>query len=487
MDRPIGKEALLDQLFDTGVFHFGEFTLKCGSLSPIYVDLRRLISFPTVLKYVERELWALIKATDLHFNRICGVPYGAIPICAVLCVEEDLPMLFLRKEAKGYGMKKLVDGLYEVGDRCLIVEDVITHGASVCESVQALRSRGLLVSDAVIILDRCQGGEGRLSSFGVRQTSLFNLKEVVNYFYSNGRISREDFDRVNTYLTREIEEECPPLSKGKSASSDVNVPNDRIFIDRNASLAHPTARRLWQIIESKKSNLCVACDYLAKDQILQTLELIGDVICVAKLHADIIKDFDTAFATELKRLSRHKNFLLLEDRKFADTGDIVKKQLLHSAYKLTSWADMVTVHPVAGHGLLQAIRDISATSTLACLVVVEMSTDGNLSCRNYKDNAVSMARAFSDVVAGFVSQKRPIDDPTFLYFTPGVHFQQGCDHVGQRWRSIEVAIKDDGNDVAIVGRGVTTNPDVLTATRKFKEMAWEALLSRNGETVQAEE
>ncbi|CDW56174.1 uridine 5' monophosphate synthase [Trichuris trichiura] len=439
----MSRHALLDKFFEVGVFQFGEFTLKCGSLSPVYIDLRRLISYPELL------LWTLIQNNKLSFKRVCGVPYGAIP---ALSVDHNLPMLFLRKEAKPYGTKQLVEGLYDVGDRCLVVEDVITHGTSV------LRSLGLLVTDALIILDRCQGGKKSLSQFGITARRL----AMVKYFYSTGKVSAENYERVFAYLSSSSDEALFLPSLYLLIVED--VPRNGLYFNRNVSLTHPTARRLWEIIESKKSNLCIACDFQTKDEILQK---IGSLVCVAKLHADIVEDFDLKFAADLKRLAIDKNFLILEDRKFADTGDVVKKQLLHSIYKPTIWADMVTIHPIAGHGILQ----VCANRSLACLIVAEMSTDGSLTSNNYK--------------AG-----EPAEDPAFLFSSllslttfslllfPGVHFKAGSDHIGQRWRSIEAAIKEDGNDVAIVGRAITNDPNMLEATQKLRRLAWEAFVSR---------
>ncbi|KFD58711.1 hypothetical protein M513_00404 [Trichuris suis] len=482
LEVAMSKQALLDKFFDVGVFQFGQFTLKCGSVSPVYIDLRRLISYPELLDCVQEELWTLTQNNGLSFKRICGVPYGAIPVCTALSVGHKLPMLFLRKEAKPYGTKQLVEGLYDIGDRCLIVEDVITHGTSVNNTTEVLRSLGLIVTDALIILDRCQGGKNSLSQSGITARSLFNLKEVVHHFYSTGKISGENYNRVIAYLSSPNEEACSHCVSDESISPIIvaveNAPSNGLYCNRNAALVHPMARRLWDIIESKKTNLCIACDFQTKDEILQTLQLVGSLICMAKLHADIVEDFDLKFAADLRKLAKEKNFLILEDRKFADTGDVVKKQLLHSIYKPTIWADMVTLHPIAGYGILQAIRDVSATRSLACLIVAEMSTDGNLTSNNYRADAVTMAKDFRDVVAGFISQKRPAEDPAFLYFTPGVHFRAGTDRIGQRWRSIEAAVKEDGNDVAIVGRAITNDSNILEATEKFRHLAWEAFLAR---------
>lgn len=130
-------------LFDINAFKFGDFTVKSGAKSPVYFDLRVIISYPEVMETLFNILMDYTKSKNLHYDHICGVPYTALPIATCISVKERTPMLIRRKEAKGYGTKKLIEGIFNAGQSCLIIEDVVTTGSSILETVNDLRSEGI--------------------------------------------------------------------------------------------------------------------------------------------------------------------------------------------------------------------------------------------------------------------------------------------------------------------------------------------------------
>lgn len=143
---------------------------------------------------------AYIKENNLKAKHVCGVPYTALPLATIVSVQQNIPMLVRRKEAKDYGTKKLIEGIYSAGDTCLIVEDVITSGSSVLDTVKDLQSEGIVVSDAVVVVDREQGGTGNISKYAVRTHSLFTLSFLLNTVLEAGKISRETVDSVAKYI-----------------------------------------------------------------------------------------------------------------------------------------------------------------------------------------------------------------------------------------------------------------------------------------------
>lgn len=185
-------------LYKIGAIKFGAFKLKSGILSPIYIDLRLVVSYPVLLKQIADLMWE--RLDGMQFDCICGVPYTALPIATALSLQHLLPMVMRRKEAKDYGTKKMIEGAIKPGANCLVVEDLITSGVSIFETIEPLEKEGLVVKDVVVLLDRCQGGKKRVEERGYRLHSVFTIHELLSFLESQQWITSSVAQGVQRFL-----------------------------------------------------------------------------------------------------------------------------------------------------------------------------------------------------------------------------------------------------------------------------------------------
>lgn len=248
---------------------------------------------------------------------------------------------------------------------------------------------------------------------------------------------------------------------------------------QRAELAqHPVARHLFNLMENKKTNLALSADVASKHALLKLADELGPEICVLKTHIDIIEDFDQDLTIQLKKLANKHNFLLFEDRKFADIGHTVQLQYRGGIYRIAEWADIVTVHSVPGPGIIQAFKNPGKNSTTGLLLLAEMSSQGNLAQGQYTDATVNMALQNKDCVIGFITQHKLIDDPAFINMTPGIGLTQKNDSLGQQYISPQNAILQNSTDIIIVGRNIYQAESPLKAAQLLRAAGWDAYLQR---------
>jgi len=180
---------LIIGLAELGALQFGDFTLASGQRSSLYVDLRLLVSKPILMSAAARAYTGLLES--LRCDRIAGIPYAALPIGAAVSLASGVPLIYNRKETKSHGLGKDIEGIWQPGERVVVIEDVITTGGSIVRSVELFRSAGLVVEDAVVLLDRQQGGVENLQNAGIRAHSVLALDEVLQLLASTGHIPAE--------------------------------------------------------------------------------------------------------------------------------------------------------------------------------------------------------------------------------------------------------------------------------------------------------
>ncbi|MEX1019467.1 MAG: orotidine-5'-phosphate decarboxylase [Litorilinea sp.] len=185
-------------LVELGAIKFGTFTLASGIESPIYIDLRLLVSDPPLLAKVAQAYAQRMQG--LTFERVAGVPYAALPIGTAVALYTGCPMIYPRKEAKAYGLGKNIEGNWHAGERILIIEDLITSGGSIIQSAETLRSAGLVVEDSLVLIDRAQGGVEKLAQAGIRAHAVFEIHDILNLLEEQGTISPDVAQSVRRFF-----------------------------------------------------------------------------------------------------------------------------------------------------------------------------------------------------------------------------------------------------------------------------------------------
>lgn len=196
------SQRLPGQLFDTGCIQFGHFTLKSGLTSPIYVDLRLLVSHPALLREAAHAMAQV--AHRLTFDRIAAIPYAGLPIGTALALEMERPMIYPRQQIKQHGTRRSIEGDFEPGETALVVDDLITRGTSKIESIQPLEEAGLTVRDVLVLIDREQGGGDDLAERGYRLHTILRLTEILDMLRESDRITPAQHTDVLQYLASSI-------------------------------------------------------------------------------------------------------------------------------------------------------------------------------------------------------------------------------------------------------------------------------------------
>lgn len=211
---PQGRLWLADTLWRLGAVQFGDFSLgRTVRNSPVYVNAKLLISRPDALKRTARliqdelELGLVRRRGSVEpFDAVAGVPIGGLHIATAVALTMDRPMLYLRPpRTPDEVMSPHVEGIYRPGQRVLVIDDLAAGGGSLVETIEGLRDAGLMVTNAVILIDREQGAARRLEAMGVKVQSILSLEVILTYLHSAGHLSREEFDRSTAYLNREGE------------------------------------------------------------------------------------------------------------------------------------------------------------------------------------------------------------------------------------------------------------------------------------------
>jgi orotate phosphoribosyltransferase len=157
----------------------GDFVLRSGRRSTYYLDKYRFETVPELLGPLGERLAAAVREHEPEATRLAGPALGAVALAAAASLSSGLPFLIVRDAAKEYGTANRLEGQYEPGETVCVIEDVVTSGGALAETVAALREAGLVVRNAVCVVDREEGGADALARQGVRLRCLYRAGDLV--------------------------------------------------------------------------------------------------------------------------------------------------------------------------------------------------------------------------------------------------------------------------------------------------------------------
>ncbi|MBA2476449.1 MAG: orotate phosphoribosyltransferase [Actinobacteria bacterium] len=172
------REELLGALRERALLE-GDFVLRSGRRSRYYLDKYRFETEPALLRALAGRLAGEVAAGEPDSVRLAGPELGAVALVAAASLESELPFLIVRKEGKGYGTSKRIEGVYEAGERVCLIEDVVTSGGAALAAVEALREAGLECRTVVCVVDREEGGAEALAARAVELRPLFRAAELL--------------------------------------------------------------------------------------------------------------------------------------------------------------------------------------------------------------------------------------------------------------------------------------------------------------------
>ena len=198
------KVELCKILNRIGALQFGTFKLTTGKISPYYVDLRVVPSFPDAFQKVCSYYVEFIKDEigEKNFERIAGIPIAGIPFASIVAYNFKKPFIYIRKGVRLHGRQRRIEGIIAPGDRVLLVDDLITTGLSLRKACKAITAEGGVVNEAAVLIDRQESGKERLAKDGIKLHALLTISEIANTMRELGTIDEEQMKTIQKQVKK---------------------------------------------------------------------------------------------------------------------------------------------------------------------------------------------------------------------------------------------------------------------------------------------
>lgn len=372
MTLSILMDKIICEFYRKKILLHGNFILKSGQESSIYINCRKISEYPQLMKMI----CDIMKNDMIKAEWVCGVPYGAVPFATTLSLMTDIPQLILRKDKKEHGTAKQIEGDYKHGDTVILVEDVITTGGSLNKYAKLLEESGLNV-----IMKKC----------------------IIN--------------------------------RGNIPDLEPLIPFDSLITPNNILLPRLDKKIIW------------AADVGNMKDLFTQLDIYGSKIGILKLHVDTFKDFSLDNLLKLQEYKQRYNLLIWEDRKFADIGNIMIKQIKNSIYYYEDWVDIFSIHGITGFESINAV--IESNLNFKWVLVGQLSSSENLINSEYTERCKEIYKQNVNII-GMVCQEYL--GPEYIHIVPGISKHVEGDDQGQKYSSV---VSKSFADFFVVGRSIS--------------------------------
>ncbi|MGD0113365.1 MAG: orotate phosphoribosyltransferase [Armatimonadota bacterium] len=166
----------LAQAVKAAAYLEGDFVLSSGKRSTYYLDKWRFETDPNLLREIAKAFAPLLPSP--RPDRIAGIELGGVPLAVALSLETGIPSLIVRRQAKEYGTAKEIEGVWNAGERVVLVEDVLTTAAQAISAAQRLTNLGLRVERILYVIDREEGADANIRAAGFDPAPLFRKSEL---------------------------------------------------------------------------------------------------------------------------------------------------------------------------------------------------------------------------------------------------------------------------------------------------------------------
>ncbi|MCZ6613503.1 MAG: orotate phosphoribosyltransferase [Thaumarchaeota archaeon] len=183
-------------LVESGALTFGKFKLSSGKLSTYYLDLRVLPSRPQAFNRVIEAYSVAIKGVNGAVDMIGGVPTSGLTFATALAYSLAKPMIYVRDKKKSYGKSKKIEGVLTPGSNVILIDDLVTSGASIISAAEAIRDEGGLVKECIVLIDREEGAQKNLLRSSIRLHSISTISTIATQLHESGHIDRNKMSAI---------------------------------------------------------------------------------------------------------------------------------------------------------------------------------------------------------------------------------------------------------------------------------------------------